>query len=168
MQTIIKHKIAWSALRSAVVADDTLLSTYEYANAVYVARRWEVPAEFDSIVIAAYGKAAENKDLIYTLHGRRAQRGPIEILAAGVMTLGARLVTTDPITGAVVTAYWVDTITNTAEWIKTPVIKNSGADGICYLCMDLAGISDVDLQVDLDGGDDAMTEFSAIIAGMQA
>src|SRR4030042_5682258 len=167
MQTIIKHKIAWSALRAAVVADDTLLSTYEYSNATYLARRWEVPAEFDSIVIAAYGKAAANKNLNYVLHGRGAQRGPIEGLAAGVMTLGAKLVTTDPISGAVVTAYWVDTITNTAEWIKSAVIKNTGGDGICYLCMDLGGISDVDLQVDLDGAGDAVTEFSAIIAGMQ-
>lgn len=171
MQVVIKEKLAWEQLRSAVVADDTLLSalgTYAYSNVNYKGRMWEIPDKFDSIVIAAYGKDAATTDIKYVLHGRRARHGPIEILAEGIMTLGTLVVTTDPITGDAITAFWVQTITNTASWLKTPVIKNSGNNGICQMGLDLAGLSDVGLEVDLDGGDAvAMTEFSAIIAGIQ-
>jgi len=164
-----KPKLAWALLRDAVDADDTTLETFEYENETYEDNKYVIPDDASSIIIAAFGKAAADKDVAYILWGRHWRNGPIEKVAEGVITLGTMVVTKHPITKVATTQYWADTITNvttSSEWVKTPVIKNSGKNGICYFCLDDFALKDLYLEIDLDGGDgDAMTEISAIITG---
>ena len=160
-------RMPWEALRSGVEDDDTtLITTFEYSNATYVAGKWDVPKEASTIIIAFWGKNAENDDGDYALFGRSKMNGPIQAIAAGAIVLGSQLITVDPITQAVKTAYWVDSITNTVEWSKTPVIKNNGNNGICYLCIDAKSLRDVYLQFhDVGGAGIEMEEVNAIITG---
>ena len=158
----------WEALRSNVEDDDTtLITTFEHNNATYVAGKWDIPKDISTIVIAFWGKDTEDDTGSYALFGRGKMNGPIEAVAAGNLILGAQLITNEPILNTDETAYWVDSITNTIEWIKTPIIKNNGNDGICYLCVDAKHLADVYLQiVNVGGTSPEMTELNAIISGM--
>lgn len=160
-------KMAWESLRTAVIADDTDLTTYEYESATYAARMCVLPPNTQNIAIAIWGKTAADYTAAYKLRGRRRTNGPIEHLASGVITLGSRLITKDPLTKAVVTGYWADTITDTSNgWIKSAIIQNSAHNEICYLCLATFGLNDVELYVDLDGGGGtSITELNAIITG---
>lgn len=161
------YKMPWESLRKAVVADDTDLTTYEYNNATYLDRMYVLPLSGNSIAIALWGKTAENYTAAYKLRGRRRTNGPIESIAAGIITLGSRLITKDPLTFATVTGYWVDTITDTGNgWISPVVIQNSANNETCYFCLNIFGLNDIELYIDLDGGGGtAMTELNAIITG---
>ena len=160
------RKNEWSWLRQAVVADDTDLTTFEYDNSAYpAAQKFTIPEDINSVAIVFWGKNTENYTAAYKLYGRRRTNGPIELLLAGNLTLGAQLVTKCPITKTAATAYWVDTITNTTSWIKAPVIKTN-ANKITYLCLATFGIKDLWLYIDLDGGGGtAASEINAIITG---
>ncbi len=166
--TQIYPRLRWEALRSDVVADDTtLITTFERDNATYLANKWDIPDEAASIVIAFWGKDTENDTGDYKLFGRAAQNGPIEAVAAGNIILGAQLITDEPILLTTETAYWVDTITNTVDWIKTPVIKNSDNDTIAYLAINAKHLIDVYLEfTNVGTAGIEMTEVNAIIAGL--
>jgi hypothetical protein len=161
----------WEALRSDVEANDTAINTYEYSNAVYLASKWSISTSISSIIIALWGKDAENYTCAYKLFGRASKNsngipGPIESVAAGNLALGSQLITTDPISGEVETGYWVDTITNTVEWTKPISLRNVGNNGICYLAVDVKQLQDVYLELTLDGGGGTqVTEMNAIISG---
>lgn len=159
----------WAALRSDVEDDDTtLISTFEYDNPTYLAGKWDIPKEMSSIVIAFWGKDTEGDDGDYKLFGRNRMNGPIQAIAAGEIMCGAQLITDDPLSpGTSETAYWVDSITNTIEWVKTPVIKNNGNDTIAFLCVDVKLLRDVYLEfTGVGGAGIKMDEVNAIIAGM--
>jgi len=158
----------WKPLRSDVADDDTtLITTFEHDNATYVAGKWDIPKEVSSIVIAFWGKDTEDDTGSYKLFGRAKMNGPIEAVAAGNIILGAQVITKEPILKTTETAYWADSITNTVEWIKSPIIKNTGNDGICYLCVSAKHLQDVYLEfTNVGGSSPEMTEVNAIITGM--
>lgn len=162
-KAIIKKE--WLPLRVDVTVDDTPITTFNRDNAVYEAGKVTFDFDINSIAIVAYGEDTADEIINYKLWGRRRNTGPIEAIAAGVMTLGAQVVTKDPITGKVVTAFWVDTITNTIVWIKTGTIVNSASDGICYLLIDGYGLQDVYLEIDIPDASQ-MASFSAMITGV--
>lgn len=161
-------KRPWEQLRSLTSSDDTLLTTFEYDNATYEANKFDIPDDWNSIAIAFYGTDAADEDAVVKLFGRMKSNGPIMELYAGELTLGTRVVTKDPISLAAITAYWVDTITSTGEeWITDATIRNESADNaIAFLVINLFGLKDVYLEIDLDGGDgSAMASLGAIICG---
>jgi len=160
-------RMPWEALRSNVAADDTtLITTFEYDNATYVAGKWDIPKEVSSIIIAFWGKDTANLPGDYKLFGRNKMNGPIQAVAAGNIILGTQVITKDPLGTAAETAYWVDSITNTVEWVKTGVAKNSATNGICYLCINAKLLRDVYLEFTNIGSAGEMTEVNAIITGM--
>ncbi len=158
----------WEALRSDVADDDTtLITTFEHDNATYVAGKWDIPKEISTIVIAFWGKDTANYTGDYKLFGRARANGPIEAVAAGNIILGTQLITKEPLALTTETAYWVDSITNTVEWIKNPVVKNTENNGIAYLCINAKHLKDVYLEfTNIGGGGSEMTEVNAIITGM--
>ncbi len=165
--TQIYPRLRWDALRSDVVADDTtLITTFERDNATYLANKWDIPKEAASIIIAFWGKDGAGDVGNYKLFGRAAQNGPIEAVAAGALILGTQLITDEPIALTAEVAYWADSITNTVEWIKTPVVKNFGNDTIAYLAINAKHLIDVYLEFTEIGGGSEMTEVNAIIAGL--
>lgn len=166
---MIKQSIQtpWKQLRTLTSSDDTALSTFEFDNSTYVASKCDIPNDWNAVAIAFYGTDAADEDATVKLFGRMRNNGPIMELYAGKVTLGAKVVTKDPISLSAVTAYWADTITSTGEeWINDAVIRNEAADdAIAFLCLNLFGIKDVYLEIDLDGGDTTMASLGAIICG---
>ena len=172
----------WFPLRVDVTSDDTFLTTFEHDNSAYT----DIMKEFTdaalpgvklgagslsqdiiSPVLAFWGKDADNKTALYEVHGRRRGGGPIEVIAAGQLTLGAQLITKDPIgPKAAEVAYWVDTITNTVQWIKPIAPLNSGNDTIAYLAFNGFGLMDLAVMFDLNGGTGSdTTEMNCILTG---
>lgn len=140
----------WEYLRSdgLLTAADTALTTFEHANSQYESNKWTLPKTANSAIIAFFGTDAANEAAAMSLFGRAAGNGPIMELWVGAVTLGALVVTKNPITGETVTAYWGDTITSTGEeWIGDLALRNETADDkIGYLTLDLPGIKDLYLQ----------------------
>lgn len=140
----------WEHLRSdgLLTAADTALTTWEHANSQYEDNKWTLPKTANSAVIAFYGTDAANEAATMMLYGRAAGNGPIMELWEGVVTLGAKVVTKDPISGVVVTAYWADTLTSIGEEpFMDLAVRNEGADDeIAWLTIDLPGIKDLYLQ----------------------
>jgi len=161
---LYKHKMPWESLNPYVTA--TTLASREYDEAVYNAHKYTIPNDVNSITIAFYGTDANNEDAGYILWGRRRTNGPIEKIAAGVVTLGSLAVTKDPITKVTVTAFWADTITDTHDaWLKSPAIAGAGSNDICYFSIDTFGLKDLYLEIDIDGGSNEAASISAIITG---
>ena len=146
-------KKEWKLLRDAVAADDTALTTFEYDNAVYAAGKVDIPKESNAVAIAFFGTDAENEDATVIVYGRARSNGPIMELYAGEVQLGAKVVTKHPITKAVTTAFWGDLITSTGqEWITDVSLRNETADdSIGYVVLNLFGIQDIYVEIDLDG-----------------
>jgi hypothetical protein len=151
----------WEALRAAVIADDTAITTFDF-DSWPASRAYSINGDYNQVAIAFWGKTDENAVANYKLFGRRRANGPIELVAAGVLTLGSRVVTKNPISKEAVTAKWVDTVTNTAEWVKAVTVRNSTNNGICYLTFDAFGLGDLYLEIDVDDA----TEINAIITGV--
>lgn len=145
----IEHeRHSWQLLRPALMTTvDTVLATFEYENATYVANKWDMPRTANAAAIAFYGTDAANEAATMALFGR-AGKGPIMEMWVGAVTLGALVVTKDPIAGTALTAYWGDLITSTGEeWITDIVLRNETEDDkIGYLLLDLPGIKDLYLQ----------------------
>ena len=162
------HNQPWAALRSNVTADDTtLITTFERDNATYVASKWTIPSWSASVAIAFWGKDTANDTGDYKLFGRTKSNGPIETVAAGNIILGTRLITDEPLLLTAETAYWVDSITNTIEWLRTPIVKNTGNNTIAHLCVDVKHLVDLYLEfTNIGGGGIEMTEVNAIVIGL--
>lgn len=174
MQRVIQ--LPWFALRTAVVADDTALTTFDYdswpasggitiradteQSQLQDARRWYV---------AFHGAGADNATAGYKLLARRTMNGPIILLAQGIITRGTQAVTNDPITKAASSNYWCDTITITAGlWNDiAPLVLDSGANRIAYLKGRNEAVRDLYLEIDLnaDLGGSYLTEVNAIVTG---
>lgn len=157
-------KFEWKMLRDAVATDDAALTTFEYTNAVYIAGMTKVPKEANAVAIAFFGTDAANEDASIVIYGRARSNGPIMELYAGDIVLGAKVTMINPITKAVETSYWADTVSSTGEeWITDTNIRNEGGDDeICYIVMNLFGIDDIYVQIDLDGGSVTAASISAI------
>jgi hypothetical protein len=143
-----KHN-KWEPLHGNALLDTvSAISTFEHSNSTYIARKVDMPIESNAAVIMFYGTDAENEAATMGLYGRAAANGPILTLWTGVVTLGARVVTNDPITGAALTAYWADTITSVYDEGPYDVtLRNEAADDTdAFLMLDLPGIHDVHLQ----------------------
>lgn len=144
---------SWEPLRTGVVANEATLTTWDYNNAVYASRKFDIPKDWNSkaIAIAFWGTNAADEAVTAILWGRMRTNGPIMKLWAGTVTLGALVVTNDPILKtAVANAFWADTITLTAgvEWLSDPVLRNETADDdIAYILMNLYNINDVYLEI---------------------
>jgi len=170
---MIEHivKKPWELLRGPVAADDTALTTFEYDNDTYIAGKYDIPDDVNAAAIAFFGTDAEDEDFAAKLYGRCRTNGPIMLLWSGTVTLGAKLVTDHPITKTALTAYWADTITLTSnvEWLSDPTIRSEAlGDTIAYLVLNLYGIKDVYLEVDLDGGSTTAASAYAIITGFKS
>ena len=159
----------WMALRTAVIADDSAIATFDY-DSWPAENTFNIPANFPEarkLAIAFYGTDAADEALTkYNLYGRLHMNGPIILLASGVVTLGAKLTTKNPITKVVETSYWADTITATTGFLSTAsapgvFINDTGADGICVLNFDRAGLVDLYCEMDLN----TCASISAIITG---
>lgn len=169
----------WLMLRDAVVADDTALTTFDYdswptANTIAIGlgqpSGLSELADFRQWVIAFYGTAAENRDAGYKLYSRRKVNGPILLLASGVLTLGAQLITKTPIGKVTSTQYWADTITVTGGlWYDlAPLVIDPGNDRIALLRGVNDGLAGLYCEIDLDGGPGtACASVSAIITGTE-
>jgi len=133
---------------SALLDTVTLLATYEYDVAAFQNNFITMPKESNAAVVMFYGTDAANEAATMGLYGRAAGNGPILTLWTGVVTLGARVVTKDPMTGLALTAYWADTITNTLdEGPFEVVLRNEGADDTdAMMILDLPGIKDVHMK----------------------
>lgn len=177
MRTI---QIPWYALRTAVVADDTALAAFDYlnwptSNTVLVESGTEegisTLLHARRLWIAMYGKVAADATAGYKLYARRKENGPILLLASGIATLGTQLVTKDPISEAIITAYWADTITITGGlWSDmAPLVLDSGNNRIAMMRGRNEGLKDYFLEVNLDaaGVGTYMTEFNAIVSGCE-
>lgn len=183
MSLVEIRRLPWKSLREDVAADDTFLTTFEARQTAYTGIMHEfidspkprvvgvgltgIGQDIISPVIAFWGKAADNTTCLYKLYGRRNSEGFIEQIAAGSLTLGGQLIIADPLTGVTETARWVDTITNTINWVKpvTP-INAAGNDDVAYLAFNAFGLMDLAIMFDLDGGSGSdTTEMNAIITG---
>lgn len=182
----------WFPLRVNVTANDTYLTTFEHDNTAYtdIMREFtdasqreftdsasgrtgvklglgSLAQDIISPVLAFWGKDTENYTGGYRVYGRRRGEGPIEAIAGGILTLGAQLITKDPIgPKAAETAYWVDTITNTVQWIKPIAPLNSGNDTKAYLAFNGFGLMDIAVMMQLDeGAGTDTTELNCILTG---
>jgi hypothetical protein len=173
-------QIPWYALRTAVIADDTALATFDYAswptsNTIEVESGTEegisTLLHARRLWVGIYGKAVADATAGYKLYARRKDNGPILLLASGIATLGSQLVTKDPISEETITAYWADTITITGGlWSDmAPLVLDSGNNRIALLRGRNEGLKDYYLEVDLNGAGTGtyMTELNAIISGTE-
>lgn len=159
---LLTNKPSWEIIRGplALASVDTALTTFDYASLPPIRTRentdttiyksFRIPIGWNGITIAAFGTrtAADNEYGTYTLFGRAGDNGPLIAIASGVITLGTKLVTKNPITGATQTAYWADTITNTIVERITPVeIVNSAGNDICLMDFDAKWAQDLFCQL---------------------
>lgn len=168
-------RLPWVALRTAVAADDTLLSAagdFSYSGAwpsSNTIKLNEPPfQDANGVLIAFHGTAAANKDFLYNLYGRTRQNGPIQLLLTGVATLGTQNCIISPIdnTTSITNGEWADTITVTGGLLDgLHTILDSGNNRICMLKFDTMHIEDLFCEIDLDGGSAAVTLAYAIITG---
>jgi hypothetical protein len=172
-------QMPWVALRTAVVANDAALATFDY-DSWPVANTLEItPLATDNVAtlldakrfeLIMWGKSANNATAAYKLYARAKSNGPIILVCSGVATLGTQVVTKDPLAKTAVTARWVDTITIAAGlWADlAPVVVDSGNDRIAMIRGRNEGFHDYYLEIALDGGGgSAMTELSACIRGLE-
>jgi len=140
----------WHQLRAVTTADDTALTTFDYAswpssNTFNLEQKFQ--KYVSSLLIAFYGTDAENEAGAYVLRGRGIN-GPIMELAAGAFTLGAQLVTRDPISGSLLTAYWADTITVTSGIMDAvDVLHDAAGDKICLLQVPVWNLEEIYLEL---------------------
>lgn len=142
-------KNSWLPLHGLALLDTvSAITTYEHDNATYMAHKVDIPNEANSAIIMFYGTDAANEQATMALFGRAAGNGPLLTLWDGVVDLGARVVTKDPITGSILTALWADTITSVYDEGPYDVtLRNEAADDTdAFLMIDLPGIKDVHLQ----------------------
>jgi len=164
-------KLPWVSLRDAVVADDTALTTFQYSNwptsnTLDDMKNHSAFKDANGLLITGFGTDSDNEDAAYKIYGRARMNGPIILIATGIVTCGAQLVTSHPITPAALTARWFDTITVTGGLFSGLIeILDSGNDRIAALKLDSMIFNDLFMEVDLDGGDTAMASFYAIICG---
>jgi len=163
-------KFPWYVLRTGIASAAYAITAFSHSDwpSSDVVNLGE-PAYRDmtNIILAAYGKDAENEDVAYRLYGRRKMNGPILLLAEGVITLGSQACAKDPISGDTITGYtWADTITLTGGWLdQDETIMDSGGNRICGLRLDIWGIQDLYLDVDSDGGSAEAAEINVIFTG---
>lgn len=158
----------WMDLRKGVDSADTFLTSWNYNEAAYlaIAKRFSdgvngvVPSEESKIkqlsqdiispTLAFWGSDADAENSNYRVYGRRRSNGPIEIIAQGLVTLGARVDSYDPVTKESASVRWADTITETGEWIKPVTVINSGNDQITYLGFNAFGLEDIAVMFDMN------------------
>lgn len=161
---VVQPMATWHQLRGSVTADDTPLATFDYAS-------WPSSNTFDiearlkhcqNLLIAFFGTNAANEAANYILYGIQ-KNGPIHHLVNGVVTLGARVTTTHPISGAAGTKYWADTIT-TVNGIFTDVdvlLDAAGNDRIGILEIPRRNLKELYLEIDVD----TVESIEAIVSG---
>ena len=166
-------KYKWETLRLAATAEAAAITAF-YApddwpstNTINLNQLFPFA---NSVKIMWYGSDAADEDCLYRIYGRRQQNGPIELLLAGEVTLGARICAKDPVTGDALTNHkWCDTATvTTGTMDEHDVIQNTGAnDEICAIIFPLQGITEMFMEIDIDGGDgNACATMGAIITGV--
>jgi hypothetical protein len=172
-------KIPFVSIRDNVTTDDTAITDFKYDNwpstTTFVPDLNQIKnmkghpdlKDVNGLFLFAWGTAAADKDMAYKLLGRARMNGPIISLLEGVMTLGTQTMTTHPITGVTISnGLAVDTITVTGGILEDLVdILDTGNNRICMLKIDNVIVNDLYLEVDLDGGADAMTSFYAAVTG---
>ena len=163
-------RIPWHAWRTAVAADDTLLTAFDYLSLWPTTGVITLSAppfqDANGVLVAFHGTAAADKDFLYNIYGRTRQNGPKQLLLSGVATLGTQNCTISPIDNvtAITNGEWADTITVTGGIFKDDVdILDSGNNRICMLRFDTQHIEDMFCEIDLDGGSDAATLAYSII-----
>jgi hypothetical protein len=162
-------RVPWVSLRDNVTGDDTAITAFKRSNwpSTNIVKLKEPPLhDANGLIISAFGTDTANDVLTsYKLLGVARSNGPIFTLLTGVMTLGAMLATTHPITRpdtTVTSGLWVDTITVTGGLFSGIYeLLDSGNDRIAGLKFDQTFIDEIYLEVDLD----TIDSFYAIITG---
>jgi len=156
------------ALRSAVVANDTALAAFNYADwpSSYFDLKQFHGCNMASILF--WGKDAEDEDFSYILYGRRKMNGPVLTLQTGTAILGSQLIVKNPISKATVTGYWADTIALTAGLLHgVATVRDSTTNRVAELRFPINGLTDLYLELAVDGGSVTCKEINAIITGFR-
>ena len=163
-------RVPWVSLRGAVVADDTFLTSFKYTDwpSSNTLKLNEPPLhDTNGLIVAMHGSNAANENAKYEMYGRTRQNGPVQLLLAGVATLGTQNCTINPITGATITlGEWVDTITVTGGILSGLVeILDSAVNRICMLKFDQLHIEELAVKFTITDAGTASTSMYAIITG---
>lgn len=163
-------RVPWVSLRGAVVADDTFLTVFTYTDwpSSNTIKLNEPPLhDANGLIVAFHGTNGANENANYEMYGRTREKGPIQLLLKGVVTLGTQVCTTDPITGETITGgLWVDTITATGGILSGVVeILDSAANRICMLKFDQMHIEDLAVYFTITDAGSASAAMYAIITG---
>jgi hypothetical protein len=165
---VVRPSPTWHQLRSIVSADDTALATFDYdswpsSNVFNILTKL---GQVQNLRIAFFGTNAADEDFTYILYGRQKD-GPIQHLISGQVTFGSRVITKHPITKAVATKYWADTITAAAGLLTDSdvLLDAAGNDRIGQLEIPARNVEELYLEVDLDGGSTTAASAEAIISG---
>ena len=163
-------RIPWVSLRGAVIADDTFLTTFDYGDwpSSNTLKLSEPPLhDANGLIIAFHGSNAANENANYEIYGRARKNGPVQLLLAGVVTLGTQNCTTDPITGETISGgEWADTITVT-DGIFAGIVEilDSADNRICMLKFDQLHIEELAVKFTITDAGTASTSMYAIIIG---
>jgi hypothetical protein len=163
-------RIPWAVLRGAVTVDDTPLASFDYGDwpASGVVKLSEPPlADANGVVIAFHGTDAADEIANYKLYGRCRCNGPIQLLLAGVVTLGTLAATTDPVDNVtpIANGLWADTITVTGGLFSSldiVTISDSGNNRICELSFDQRHIEDLRLEIDIPAASQVASIYGII------
>ena len=163
-------RVPWVSLRGAVVADDTFLTAFTYTDwpSSNTIKLNDAPLhDANGLLVAMHGSNAANENANYEMYGRTRQRGPIQLLLKGVVTLGTQICTIDPITGETITnGKWADTITVTGGILSGLVeILDSTNNRICMLKFDQMHIEDLAVYFTITDAGTASASMYAIITG---
>lgn len=147
-------RVPYAILRGEVTSDDTPLTSFAFADwpSENIVKLYEVPLhDASGLILAFHGSDAAGEIANYKLYGRARLNGMIELLLAGVITLGTQNCTTDPITGATITnGEWADTVSVTGGILAGIVeILDSGNNRICMLKFDQLHIDELYLEIDI-------------------
>lgn len=168
------RQVGWMQLHSKIVTDDATrlsVTTQNFANRNIGEDAIAVPYGPNGLLITFFGIISNQVSAFtWTLYGYREPHGPAQKIAYGTGFLGDVAVVEHPVTGAVVTAYYADELTITAQyWQQIVAIKDiAGASGeIATISFDGMGISHLRLELtDCNAGSaDETDELEAVITG---
>ena len=184
------YSLPWYQLRgrgaTLVAADDTPIalgtSTGNWANKPSVPSLdgWDtancVPAvsvnvpqtsagKISTAQIIGYGTDAANETCNWILYAYRGLNSPAIRVATGVAILGAMDLVTEPVTGATITGFYVDTWGITTDYWGQVTVKDDAADACSILTFDLRGFTFLYFEIDIPASTQ-VASFGAAFSGV--
>ncbi len=117
-----------------------------------------------SIEIIGYGTTTANNDCDWKLYAYRAKESPVIRVAAGTAILGTMDTVTDPVTGADLTGFYVDTWGTTSDYWGSVSEKDDDDNACSRLTFDLRGYQYLYLEIKPTSG--SATSFGAAFSGV--